>query len=132
MKFSSLAMSTDVAQQKCISVKKSFFGLFTTATFKPTASKLKCEMLYYNTEHANLLLQLLHCGGKERNQVCAQHRPVQDLNGGERLDCCYSNNGSFVALQLFHYADFQFFPRTEVYYFYGTEALQILDFLNLK
>lgn len=132
MKFSSLAMSTDVAQQKCISVTKSFFGLFTTATFKPTASKLKCEMLYYNTEYANLLLQLLRSKGKELEQVLAQPKPTEDFNGGERLDCCYSDDGSFVALQLFHYADFQFFPRTEVYYFYGTEALQILDFLQLK
>lgn len=132
MKFSSLAMSTDVAQQKCISVKKSFFGLFTTATFKPTASKLKCEMLYYNTEYANLLLQLLRSKGKELEQVLAQPKPTEDFNGGERLDCSYSDDGSFVALQLFHYADFQFFPRTEVFYFYGTEALQILDFLNLK
>lgn len=132
MKFSSLAMSTDVAQQKCISVKKSFFGFTTTAFFWPTGSQLKCEMLYYNTEYANLLLQLLRSKGKELEQVLAQPKPIEDFNGGERLDCSYSDDGSFVALQLFHYADFQFFPRTEVYYFYGTEAQQILDFLQLK
>lgn len=52
-------MGKTVVQQKYIGIQKSFFGLCKTVVFRPTQSKVKGEMFYYNVSNSNLLTDII-------------------------------------------------------------------------
>lgn len=73
-------------QQKYIGIQKSFFGLCKTVVFRPTQSKVKGEMFYYNVSNSNLLTDIIKSKGQELKRIVHSAKLSQDFNGGLRFE----------------------------------------------
>lgn len=119
-------------QQKYIGIQKSFFGLCKTVVFRPTQSKVKGEMFYYNVSNSNLLTDIIKSKGQALERIVHSAKLSQDFNGGLRLDCCFSDDYNFVAIQLFRYSDFMFLPVTQISYYFGEDAQLVMSSITTK
>lgn len=122
-KFTQLEMAKVLSKDSRIDIRKSLFGILTTAVYIPTGSKLDVFRNDYNTGDGETLKQLFACSEEQLAgflKKCPTIEPA--AMGPARLEGCISDNHQFAALQLFGYSDFSYLPLSEVRIFEGAAA----------
>ena len=88
-----------------IEIKKTCFGLFTQAVYKPSQSVIKVNQHEYSVEVGGQLEKLLNGGN---NTIMEQRNKGKKYSksdmGNMRLDTCISKDRQFVGAQLLLYA----------------------------
>lgn len=85
--------------------------------YTPTGSVV-CEGTFY-VDSADL--EILHKILKN-NDFKHLSRMSFKQNGNGRIDCMFSKDGEFVAVQLFHFVPFAYEPFSAIYYYVGADA----------
>lgn len=116
-------MSETVLALEQVSSSKTFFGLKTRLTYKPTQSVIDIQILNYTSESASRLERLL---GYDNDRLAREAKSAEPFNataiGNLRLEKCTSRDGNFVAIQLFRFSDYTFMPVSELKVIEGPEA----------
>lgn len=121
--FNNMEIASAVAAHSQISIKKSFFGLFTKVYYKPTLSLVNCIRDYYTAATGHALQQFLL--DFQENPSCAEHRVLKmepDPNGNYCLEMCVAKDGSFIAIQLFRYSMLSYNAVCDIKIFEGHHA----------
>ena len=106
-----------------IEIKKTCFGLFTQAVYKPSQSLIKVNQNEYSVEIGGQLEKLLK--GNEAEIVEQRNKGKKfrksDM-GNMRLDTCISKDRQFVGAQLLRFIDFSYKPVTDMVVYEGKTA----------
>lgn len=122
-------MAKTVSHHSHVSIKKSFFGLCSTAYYTSTNSKIESFENQYSRETGDKIRPLFSLSD---DKIIEQTKIIQSLkqqpNGNYRLDICISRDHKFLAMQLYHFENLMYRPVTEVRYFEGetAEAIETL------
>lgn len=118
----SLQMWENICNDSRITVSKSFFGLRTKAFYRPTGSELKAGAMGFSASDGMRLKQILL--SLNEGQRCSldgfQPKPVP--NGNFLVEVCYSDDDSFLAIQLFQFSRLSYEPVTDVLIFEEDDA----------
>lgn len=91
--------------------------------YGPTGSKVMKESLFFEIGELNKLEKMIKSG--------VFTRTVQsNEKGSVRLDILKSEDGKFVALQLFQFSLYKFTVNTPITYFHGEQAEEVSAFLR--
>lgn len=112
-----------------ISVKKSLFGLKTSAVYTPTGSSLQVKVKEYSPETGSKLEHILQSDPEAVPELIAHNDLAAASLGQVRLEACISADKQFAAVQLLHYAQLSYAPTTEMIVFKGKAAEAIASIL---
>lgn len=122
-----MKMAQSVVSNQHITVKKGFFGLFTTVTYEPTGSKVNVTTLNFSPEEGPKVKTIIGLKDAElAARVEKTEKVEQDGIGHYHLDLCYSDDHEFAAMQLLQFSDFSYEPTTEPVIYEGEDAKNIL------
>ena len=102
-----------------IEIKKTCFGLFTQAVYKPSQSVIKVNQNEYSVEVGGQLEKLLN---GDNNTIMEQRNKGKNDMGNMRLDTCISKDRQFVGAQLLRFVDFSYKPVTDMVVYEGKTA----------
>jgi hypothetical protein len=106
-----------------IEFTKSFFGLCTTATYKPTGSRLKGYQNEYSLDQAWAIKSIIGATpGKLSEETTKTSVITPSPNGPIRLEICMADDQSFAAIQMMRFEDFDYQPTSEVKTFEGDDV----------
>lgn len=126
-KISNLAMSKNLANDKRISITKTFFGLSTKATYAPTNSPLSASKTEYAQEAGRKMERALTATpDKCAEQFAAIGKQPTTTLGNYLLEECHSADGNFAALQLYQYSQMSYQPVTKICFFEGSDAQAVI------
>ena len=109
---------------------RSFFGLFSSFTYSETGGKLQCAQPEYGQQSGPALKMIASAkAGTVAETMARAGKLHTQPNGSFRLDVVYSAERDFVAVQLFHYADYHFTAASVVNVFEGEEASLLVSAL---
>lgn len=131
-RFNSVEMAKTVSQYPQVEIKKSFFGLFTKAFYRPTNSPIGSYAKYFTREaleDLELLLNLNKDNCREKTSHLVLCEAV--ANGNLLLEMCLSNDRRFIALQLSQYHNLSYRPLSDVTYYEDETAEVIARLFNL-
>jgi hypothetical protein len=118
----SLQMWENICNDSRIGVSQSLFGLRTKAVYLPTGSELKAGTMGFSRSDGMKLQQILL--SLHEGQRCSldgfQPKPVP--NGNYMVEVCYSDDDSFLAIQLFQFSRLSYEPVTDVLVFEEDDA----------
>lgn len=117
-----LDMCADVMALPEIAVKKTCFGLKTTITYVPTNSPVKVKQGEYSAEMGKRWELLLNVEQDVALELLKKYNFIPTSIGNFRVDACISEDKQFAAIQLLHFADFDYQPATGVKIFKGKAA----------
>lgn len=109
-----LDMCADVLALPEIAVKKSLFGLKTSITYTPTGSPVKVRQGEYSPETGHRWELILNAEDDVAMELLKKYEISTVSMGKYRLDACVSEDKRFAAVQLLHFADFDYQPATGV------------------
>lgn len=95
------------------------------AAYLPTGSSVKERSLFFDLKHLVEFTEILeqHKFANEAGFKC-------EGNGNLRMDIFASRDNQFVAVQLFQFVPYTYTPVTAIFYFTGTEAIEMANFLQ--
>lgn len=117
-----LQMWDSICADARISISKSLFGLRTTATYNPTNSVVDAKTYEYSPADGERLKRLLETSREKLSEAIGDFRPKATVNGNFMAEVCASDDGAFLAVQLFQFIRMSYEPVTEVLFFEGTDA----------
>ena len=117
-----LQMWNDICTDAHISIRKSFFGLRTTAVYSPTDSIIDARILEFSPADGNHLRQIFNTSGIELDRIIGDFRPKPTVNGNYMAEVCASRDGAFLAVQLHQFTRMSYEPVTDVLVFEGDDA----------
>ncbi len=123
-----LAMSKSLANDKRISITKSFFGLLTKAFYTGTNSALRADKIEYTQETGSKMERALNAAPEKRASMLASlgKQPSTTL-GNYLLEVCNSADGNFAAMQLFQFSHMNYQPVTDICFFEGSDAQAAME-----
>lgn len=129
--FKNLEMASALSQYQYITIKNTFFGLSKKAVYQPTNSTIESEYYEYSPDQGSQLEHLLNLP-KEKllQEVQSKTFPKPTPVGQYRLECCFSADQTFAALQLFRFSDFSYKPVTELLIFTENEVTIIRNIIK--
>lgn len=124
-----LQMWNDICADAFISVRKSLFGLKTTAVYSPTQSVIDARTIEYTPEDGDRLRRILTTPRENLAEAIDGFRPKEVPNGNYMLEVARSRDGQFVALLLQQFMQMSYEPVTGTFIFEGTDAQTISQLL---
>lgn len=118
----SLQMWKDICADARISVSKTLLGLRTTATYTITDSSLCANIIEYSPVDGEKLKNILESARSQVAEVIGDFRPKAVANGNYMAEVCYSQDGKFLAVQLYQFARMSYEPVTETKIYEGDTA----------
>ncbi len=119
----SLQMAKELSADQRINIKRTFFGLSTTAVYTPTQSTMDAFRQDYTADESSSLKQLLACPDGQLENLIANYTGLTKATmGPTRLEAAISRDHQFAAVQLLGYSDFEYVPLTDVRFFEGHDA----------
>ncbi len=92
--------------------------------YQPTGSKVLKKSVYFNLNEHNKLIKIIKSGEFSLGAI------QTDEKGSIRLDYLISEDGQFVAIQLFQFSTYKFVTDTPITYFRGEKATEVSAFLK--
>ena len=129
-RFYSVEMAEAVSKYEQVEVKKSLFGLFSHAFYRPTQSRIDSVDMFFKRESKEDLELLLSVSASNVCEQLAHMKLCQVPNGNLRLEVCLSRDHKFVALQLSQFQNLLYRPLSEVIYFEGEIVENIATLLK--
>lgn len=127
-----MEMAAALSENNYIQIQKGLFGLKQTAYSVDTRSEIDCFVFDYSPSEGDKMMHLLNKSIADiANELSVGHKPQKADIGNYRLECCVSKDRQFVAVQLFHYADFQYTPATNLKVFRGKDVETIAKLADL-
>jgi len=117
-----LQMWNDICADARISIRKSFFGLRTTAVYRPTGSIIDARILEFSPADGNHLKQIFYTSGIELDRIIGDFRPKPISNGNYLAEVCTSRDGIFLAVRIYQYSQLNYNPVTDTLIFEGDDA----------
>ena len=118
-----LDMAPALSSHPDINIQSLFFGLVEKDIYTPTGSRLTGHIYEYSPFNGERLHQMLDGKIEQIEKVVTQGSfPVAVPVGNIRAEVCRSDDHQFVAIQLLHFADFEYKPLCEMKYFKGHDA----------
>ena len=108
-----------------IDIKKSLFGLRTTATYKPTNSVIDANSLEYSSEDGGRIKRILELPREKRAAAISDFHPKRADYGNYLAEVCTSRDGAFLAVQLFQFQSLNYEVKTDVLVFEGEETATV-------
>ena len=105
-----------------IGIRKSLFGMRTTAIYNPTNSVIDAKSFEYSPADGERLKRLLESPAEQLSERMGDFRPKATVNGNYMVEVCQSHDGAFLAVQLFQFISMSYEPVTEVLLFEGSAA----------
>ena len=105
-----------------IGIRKSLFGMRTTAIYNPTNSVIDAKSFEYSPADGERLKRLLESPAEQLSERMGDFRPEATVNGNYMAEVCQSHDGAFLAVQLFQFISMSYEPVTEVLLFEGSAA----------
>ncbi len=127
--FKKLQMANTICADSRVDIRKSFFGLCTTLTYKPTQSIIDARQIELKPSDGNLLSQLMNDGIDALLKATSNLKLSPIVNGNYRLDVCISRDHQFVALQLMKYMQLNYEPVTDIMIFEHDDAQRVSKIL---
>jgi len=110
-----------------IQVTKTWFGLSEKAVYVPTGSKAVAKRHYCSPEDGRFIEELLQLPDGQVAAKVKNHQPIKEVAIGNQIfEVCYSEDGAFVALQLFRFADFKYWPVSSARFFTNDVASALM------
>lgn len=122
--FKNLEMAQAVANHNDIIVKKTFFS--TKVVYQPTQSPLRISTQEYTPDMGERMERLLKQPvDKLANELQQKGKPTPTPVGQYRLEVAAAEDGSFIALQLFRFVDFNYQPVTDTLFYIGADVAKV-------
>lgn len=122
-KIKNLEMAEAISNNQDITIIKCFFGICEKATYKPTGTRMTAKVYEFRQDSGERLEKLLTGPVAQIEKEVARGSKVMTTPvGNVRAEICSSNDGEFLAIQLFRFADFRYHPFTPLLTFKGHEA----------
>ena len=113
-----------------IEFSKSFFGLCTTATYKPTGTRIRSYQNEYSLDVTWAIKSIIGATpGKLSEETAKTSAITPSPNGPIRLDICMTDDQSFAAIQMLRFEDFDYQPTSEVRTFEGEDVKALAKIL---
>ena len=124
-----MEMAQSLSNDSRIEIRKGFLGLSTTLYYTPTGAKVNLKVSEYATDMEKRLTKLLQKdGGEWRLEVENGKLPTVPV-GQFRLEAAYSQDGAYLALQLFRFVDFTYSPQGDMVVYEGDDAKAVFSVL---
>lgn len=117
-----LQMWKDICNDARISVRKSMFGLRTTAVYNPSGSIIDAMVLELTSNDGEQLRRILCASSDECEKMIAGFHPKSVLNGNYMAEVCTSRDGAFLAIMLMQFSILNYEQVTEALIFEAEEA----------
>ena len=125
-----MEMAQTIFANENISVEKTFFGLKTKLTYKPTGGAVKAEEYDFTPDMGERMLKIIKTpANKLATAIHDAGKIATTPIGHFHLEACMSEDGLWAAMQMFRFTDFKYQPETEVIYFDGENAQKIIGLL---
>lgn len=125
-----MEMAQAIFANENVSVEKTFFGLKTKLTYKPTGCAIKAEEYDFTPDMGERMLKIIKTPANKLAAAIHEAGKIATTPIGHfHLETCVSEDGQWAAMQMFRFTDFKFQPETEVIYFDGENAKQIIGLL---
>ena len=112
-----------LSQDSRILISKTFLGLGTKVTYVPTGSSVKVIKAECSAETGRQMESLLKSSGAAFDKtLAATPKFVETSPGNFLLEGLLSADHEYVALRLYHYADFKYNPATDLVVYEGEQA----------
>ena len=129
-KIKNLQMAETVCNDMRIKITKSFFGLCTTATYKPTGTRIRGYQNEYSLDVTWAIKSIIGATpGKLSEETAKTSAITPSPNGPIRLDICMTDDQSFAAIQMLRFEDFDYQPTSEVRTFEGEDVKALAKIL---
>lgn len=125
-----MEMAKAVLANENIVVEKTFFGLRTKFTYKPTNSTVEGREYEFTPSMGERMLKLINTDDSKLETVVANTDKITTTHIGHyRLEICTSADNKFTALQMLRFVDFKYQPESDVKFYEGKNAELILSVL---
>ena len=125
----SLQMGKSICSDGRISIRKSWLGLRTIATYRITNSVVDARKIDYSPEDGKALKRILCLSRELQSEFWKNFHPKPIVDGNYLLEVCLSRDKAFLALQLLQYMQLGYEPVTDVLIYEGEEARMASQFL---
>ena len=121
-----LQMWNTICADARICVSKSLFGLCSKVVFKPTNSEIKAKVLEYSSEDGKRIKHMLESPIEKLATMVGESLLKPTLNGTYLVEVGTSQDGAFVAIQLFQFSQLNYVPATDVMIYEGNDASLVM------
>lgn len=118
----SLQIWDEICTDDRLTVSKSLFGLKTTATYKPTESKLDANIIGYSPSDGAKLKRIVETLHESPVKDLGDFRPKPVPNGNYQVEVCASQDGEYLAIMLYQFIHLGYEPVTGMHIFEGEKA----------
>ena len=118
-------MWNDICTDARISIRKSFFGLRTTAVYSPTDSIIDARILEFSSDDGEQLKRILCAPSEDRSKAVDNFCPKPIINGNYLAEVCASRDRVFGAVKLLQFSILNYEPVTDTLVFEGDDARAI-------
>ena len=126
-----MEMAQAIFANENISVEKTFLGLKTKLTYKPTGSPIEAKEFDFTPDMGEKMLKLLKTPAEKFDAAIANIGNIPSTPIGHfHLEVIASADGQFTAMQMFRFADFKFQKETEIVYLDAHCAEQIKSIIK--
>ncbi len=105
-----------------ISIKKSFFGLRTTAIYNPTNSIIDAHTIELSPVDGKHMKNILDTHRDNLAQAIDDFYPKRVANGNYMAELLISRDRNFLAIQLLQFINMSYEPVTDVLIYEGDDA----------
>ena len=117
-----LQMWKDICADSRIAIRKSLFGLKTTATYVPTQSIIDARTIEYTARDGEQLQRILKMQKSDLKDIVSGFHPKEAVNGNYMMEVVRSRDGRFVCLLLLQFNRLNYEPVTDVVVYENNEA----------
>lgn len=115
-------MGETICRDARVGIRKSLFGLKTTAVYKPTESVIDVRNREYAPTDGKRLKQIMETPREQMAEATKDFCPVHTPNSNYMAEICTSRDGNFAAIQLLQFSNLIYQPVTPVCIYEGEEA----------
>lgn len=109
-----LEMMKSPALSELFKVKKGFLGFGAKVTYVPTESGVTAEVLEYSLADGETLERTLRMPKEQIVEKLKTAKMTPQHMGNARLEVLKTDDGAFLAMQLFRFVDFGFKPVSDI------------------
>lgn len=95
--------------------------------YTPTRSVIRERTFYVNSADLEALQRIL-----ENKDLKLFSRISFKQSGNGRIDCMFSKDGEFMAVQLFHFVPYAYEPFSAIYYYSDEDAKAFKRYITIK
>ena len=131
-RFYSVEIADAVSLNANIEIRKSVFGLFSSAYYIPTQSKVESFAFFYDRLVREDLETLLKADDDKVADVVRHLTLAAVPNGNLKVELCVSRDRRFAALRLYRFHNLLYCPLSEIRCFEGDVAVAVASLFFSK